>query len=122
MDLQKSGYLNALPIMIFSIIFGSGIGVILGSYFDNPMIGIGWVLFLMIVFSLPAVSLFAPVFSPDWLKLIPSYHTLFGLDAAMFPDNNNHIIWQETAIMFLFATVFVFLSSWIFTRKLRREV
>jgi len=116
------GYLSALLIMVPTIILGSAIGVMLGSVFDNPMSGISWVMLLFVIFGLPAVSLFAPVFSPDWIKVIPSYHTLFGLDAAMFPNNNSHIIWNEAGILFAIAAVLLVLSMWIFTFKLRKEV
>jgi len=115
------GYLQALLIIILTVIFGSTIGIILGSFFDNPMASMGLVVLLMLVISLPAISLFAPVFSPLWLKFIPSYYTLFGLDAAMFPDNNAHIIWQSAAILGVLDLVFVFLSTWIFSTRIRRE-
>lgn len=115
------GYLPALLIILLTVIIGSSIGVILGTYFDNPMGSIGWVLLLMMVISLPAISLFAPIFSPDWLKFIPSYHTLFGLDAAMFPDNNSHIIWQGAGILTAVGGVLFVLSGLIFSKRIRRE-
>ncbi|MBN2049753.1 MAG: ABC transporter permease, partial [Spirochaetales bacterium] len=116
------GYLQALLIILLTIIFGSSLGVILGSIFDSPMSSILWVLLLMIVLSLPAVSLFAPAFSPAWLKAIPSYHTLFGLDAAMFPDGNGTIIWQSAGILAGLDVVLLFLSNRLFTRLITREV
>ncbi|MCD6332286.1 MAG: ABC transporter permease [Bacteroidales bacterium] len=117
-----NGYFLSLLIIIPTIILGSGIGVLLGTFFDNPMTGVGWVLLFMVVFSLPAVSFFAPVFSPGWMKLIPSYYTLFGLDAAMFPDHNIHVFWSETGILSAIAVVLVTLSGWVFTKRLRKEV
>lgn len=115
------GYLPALLIILLTIIFGSTIGVILGGIFDTPMAAMLWVLLIMLVLALPAISLFSPVFSPSWLKLIPSYYTLFGLDAAMFPDNNIRTIRQ--AIIFLggLDIVLLFLSSWIFGKLIGRE-
>ncbi|MCD6337067.1 MAG: ABC transporter permease [Candidatus Marinimicrobia bacterium] len=115
------GYLPSLLIILLTVILGSTIGIILGSFFDNPMASMGLVVLLMLVVSLPAISLFAPVFSPIWLKFIPSYYTLFGLDAAMFPDNNAHIIWQSVAILGAIDVVFVSLSTWIFSTRLRKE-
>ena len=81
-----------------------------------------WVLLIIVVLALPAVSLFSPTFSPGWLKLIPSYHTLFALDAAMFPDDNSHIIWQGAAVMVAVNVVLVFLSTWIFGKLIEKEV
>jgi hypothetical protein len=116
-----SGFLPSLLIILLTVIFGSTLGIILGSFIESPMSSIGVVILLMMVLSLPAISLFAPIFSPNWLKCIPSYYTLFGLDAAMFPDNNNHIIWQNAGILALIDMILVFLSAWIFSLRIRKE-
>jgi hypothetical protein len=80
-----------------------------------------WVLLIIVVLALPAVSLFSPTFSPGWLKLIPSYHTFFALDAAMFPDDNSHIIWQGAAVMGTVNVVLAFLSTWVFGKLIEKE-
>ncbi len=116
-----SGYLPALLIILLTIILGSAVGVILGGIFDTPMTSMLWILLLMVVLGLPAISLFSPTFSPEWLKLIPSYHTLFGLDAAMFPDNNSHIIWQSAAVLGALDAVLVVFSAWIFGKLIGKE-
>ena len=115
------GYLPALAVMVATILLGSALGVILGSFFEEAMSAIGWVFLFMILLGLPAVSLFNPVFSPEWLKAIPSYHTLFGLDAAMFPDGNSHIIRRSVAILAGIDLVLVPLSGWIFTARIGKE-
>lgn len=115
------GYPEALLLIILTILMGSSIGVILGGLFDSPIGAILWVLLLMTVLSLPAISLFSPSFSPQWLKLIPSYHTLFGLDAVMFPDNNRHIIWQGVSILAVIDVALFALSGLIFNKLIRKE-
>ena len=116
------GYLPALAIILLTVIFGSCVGVILGGIFDTPMSSMLWVILALIVLGLPAISLFSPVFSPGWLKIIPSYHTLFGLDAAMFPDNNRHIIGQSIAILGGLDVLLLALSTWIFARLVGKEM
>ena len=116
-----SGYLQALLIILLTIIFGSCIGVILGGIFETPMASMLFVLLIVIVLGLPAISLFSPSFSPAWMKIIPSYHTLFGLDAAMFPDNNSHIIWRSAAVLGGLDVVLLALSAWIFSRLIGKE-
>ena len=116
-----TGYLPGLLIILLTVIFGSTLGIILGTYIESPMSSIGIVIVLMMLLSLPAISLFAPVFSPAWMKFIPSYYTLFGLDAAMFPDNNSHIIWQSVGILAAIDTVLVILSAWVFSIRIRKE-
>jgi hypothetical protein len=116
-----SGYLSGLAVILLTVLFGSSLGVILGGFFDTPMSAMLWVFLLLIVLGLPAVSLFSPVFSPEWLKIIPSYHTLFGLDAAMFPDNNRHVIGQSIAVLGGLDVVLLGLSTWIFNSKISKE-
>lgn len=115
------GYLQALLVIIPTILIGSSIGVMLGSFFDNPMSAVGWVFLFMMLFGLPGVSLFAPVFTPEWMKFIPSYYTLFGLDAAIFPDGYSSVLWISVAVLFGVAALLLPLSGWIFNRKLRKE-
>jgi len=116
-----AGYLQCLVIILLTILFGSAIGTLLGAIFDTPMTAILWVLLLMIVFGLPGVSLLSPAFSPWWLKLIPTYHTLFGLDAAMFPDNNSLVIWQSAGILAAVDAVLLALSFAVFGSIIRKE-
>lgn len=115
------GYLPALAVMVLTILIGSSLGTFLGTFFDDPMSAIGAVFILLVVLSLPGISLLAPVFSPDWLRLIPSYHTLFGLDAAIFPDNNTHVIWQSALALAGFALVLIPVSGWVYTVRTRKE-
>lgn len=115
------GYLPALLVILTTIVFGSCIGTILAAFYDNPMASIGWVMLLMLVFNLPTISLFAPVFSPRWLQAIPTYHTLFGLDAAMFPDDNAHVIWRGVGILGATAAVLYVVSGMIFAGRVRKE-
>ncbi len=115
------GYLPALLIILLTIILGSSVGVILGGIFDTPMASMLLIFLLLVVVALPAISLFSPAFSPEWLKLIPSYHTLFGLDAAMFPDNNSHLIWQSAGVLGGLDVVLLVLSAWIFGKLIGKE-
>lgn len=115
------GYFPSLLIIMLTVVMGSSIGVILAGFFDNPMGAILWVMLIMFVFGFPAFSLFNPGFSPDWLKIIPTYHTLFAIDAAMFPDNNSHVIWQGAIVLGGLDAALFMLSGFIFYRLIRRE-
>lgn len=116
-----AGYLPALLITALTVVFGSGVGAILGTFNDDPMGSIGWVLIIMLVLGLPAVSLLAPTFSPGWLRIIPSYHTLFGLDAAMFGENDSRVIRESAGVLAGYALVFYLLSGRIFAARTHRE-
>lgn len=116
-----AGYLPSLAIILLTIIAGSAIGTFLGGIFETPMNAMLWVLLLMIVLGLPAVSLFSPTFSPGWLRIIPTYYTLFGLDAAMFPDNNGQVIWHGVAVLGGLDIVLVTASFATFGALVRKE-
>ena len=118
-----TGYLLSLILIVLTIITGSSVGIIIASFYDSPMAAIGWVFLFLAIFGLPTISLFNPSFSPEWMKLIPSYYTLFGLDAAMFPAWNSSIIIRQSAgILAAISGVLVIAAAWIFTLKIRKEV
>ena len=116
-----TGYWQALIVMVLTIVIGSSIGMILAAYFENPMSAMGWVFLLMLVFNLPTISLLAPVFSPAWIRAIPSYWTVFGLDAAMFPDNNANIIWTSVAVLGSIAAALYVFSAMLFGARVSKE-
>jgi hypothetical protein len=115
------GYLPALVLVVLTIVIGSALGTLLGAFFTDPMAAIGYVLIVMLLLGLPAVSLLAPVFSSPWLKIIPSYYTLFGLDAVMFPDGSTQVFRQAVVILAGYAAVLYLLSGLVFSRQTRKE-
>lgn len=115
------GFLPAMLITFLTVVMGSTVGIILGSFFRNPMSAMLWIMLMLIVLALPVISLFSPIFSPFWLQLIPSFHTVFGLDAAMFPDNNSHMIWRGVIILAIIDVIMLPLSTGIFSRKIGKE-
>ncbi|NBC28540.1 MAG: ABC transporter permease, partial [Spirochaetes bacterium] len=116
-----AGYGQALVIMVLTIIVGSSIGAIIGSFFTDPMSAMGWVFLALVILALPSVSVLAPVFSPWFMRLIPSYYTLFGVDAAMFAPGSR-VVWESALYLSAIALVLYPLSGLIFTRRVGREV
>ncbi len=116
-----AGYLECLLILLFTMVFGSTIGVFLGAVYESPMAAFGWVIVLMFTLSLPAISLFNPMFAPDWLRLIPSHYSLFALDAAMFPDDNAHLVWQGVGVLAGLSAALYLASAAFFSARVRRE-
>ncbi len=116
-----AGYLEGLLVMIVTVLAMSSIGIFLASFYKGPMEAIGWVFVLMLIFALPGVSLLNPVFSPGWIQLIPTFHSLFGLDAAMFPDNNADLIWRSAGVLALLAAVLGPVTAAFFTVRIRKE-
>ena len=116
-----AGYLQSLLIIMLTVVMGSSLGVILGAFYESPMGAIGWVFLLLLILALPAISLFNPMFSPDWLKLVPSHYSLFALDAAMFPDGNAHLIRQGAATLAVVSGILILVSAAVFVSRIRKE-
>ncbi len=116
-----AGYGQALLIMVLTIIVGSSLGAIIGSFFADPMSAIGWVFLALMILGLPSVSILAPVFSPWFMRLIPSYYSLFGVDAAMFAESSR-IVWESAAYLAAFGIVLYPLAGLIFTNRVRGEL
>jgi ABC-2 type transport system permease protein len=116
-----SGYFSALGIILLTVLFGSSVGIILGTWYETPMSAIGWVFVLLLILMMPAISLFNPAFSPEWMRFIPSFYTIFGLDAAIFPNGDTNIIPQSFLILGVTALLSLPLSAWIFTNQIRKE-
>ena len=116
-----AGYLPSLLLILLTVLIGSAIGLMLGGVYDNPIGAMAWIFPIMILWSLPMVSLLSPRFSPGWLRVLPSYHTLFGMDAAMFPDNNTQVIWESALILAIVAVVLVLVSGAFYQRQTRKE-
>ena len=116
-----SGFPASAAVMILTVILGSCIGIILGTFFPNPLSAMLWVFLIMIVFAMPAISLFAPIFSPLWLRAIPTWHTIFGLDAAMFPEGGSRIVVNSLIYLAAAIAVMLPLSTVIFSRSARRN-
>lgn len=114
-------YLPALLVTWATILIGSSLGTLLGAFLDDAMAAIGFIFVLLIVLGLPVVSLFNPVFAPDWIRIIPTYHTFFALDAAMFPADNANLIWNGLLILLGFAVVLVPASGLVFAARTRKE-
>ena len=114
-------YPVALLIIFLTILIGSSIGILLASFFNNPMAAMIWVLLFMIIFSLPSVSLFMPGFSPLWLRVIPSFYTIFGLDAVMFSNDSTNIVKESLLVLSSMAFFSIIISSFIFTYKMGKE-
>jgi len=116
-----AGYGKALVIMGLTILMGSSLGAIIGSFFADPMSAIGWVFLALMVLGLPSVSILAPVFSPWFMRLIPSYYTLFGVDAAMFATDAR-LVWQSALYLAGFVIVLYPLSGLVFANRVKGEV
>lgn len=116
-----TGFLYSLIIILLTVVVMSSFGIMLASYYSTPLEAMGWVFVIMLILGLPVVSMMNPVFSPFVLRLIPSSHSLYGLDAAMFPDNNQSLIYLEIIILSAMALIIVPLSTLFFVRKIRKE-
>lgn len=115
------GFGKSFAVMMLTVLTMSSFGILLASFYRTPMESLGWVFIIMVLLALPAVSIMNPVFSPGWLKLIPSFHTLFALDAAMFPDGNAEVYKTAVLVLSILMVIMVPLSAAVFRKRVGKE-
>ncbi len=114
----KANYLYLAAITLTGSIMGSGIGLLLSSFFDNISKSMIWIIIIAMVLSLPFASYFAPNFSPALIKSIPSYSMMFAYKEALFPTGNSSIIGNTCILTFIIGIVTLILANLNIKRSL----
>lgn len=114
----KANYLHLVAITLTGSIMGSGIGLLLSSFFDNISKSMIWVIIIAIILSLPFASYFVPNFSPTLIKAIPSYPMMFAYKEALFPAGNSSIIYNTCVTTLIIGIFSLILANLNFKRSL----
>lgn len=117
----KADYLSLLAIVIVASIFSSGLGLIIASFFDNVSQSMIWIIFISIVFSLPAVSYFVPSFAPLYIRLLPTYSLQFALREAVFGAGNSDIIYSTILTFSVLSIINYVVAIFAYKRNLARN-
>jgi hypothetical protein len=98
-----------LMLMVYSAV-GTILGLILASFFETINAAMIWIIGGMLVLGLSTFSYFAPAFSPWYIKIIPTYHMLFGFKDVLFGTGStvgiylNIVVYGAISVLlFLFA-------------------
>lgn len=110
------GYLILLTIT--GSLMGSGIGLLIASFFDNITKSMVWIIAVSIILTLPFASYLMPSFAPPIIKVIPVYSMLFAFKEALFFSGNHALIWSTSALTLIIGVFSFILAIWQFKRTL----
>lgn len=108
-------------LVVIGSIFGSALGLFIGSLFDTISKAMVWVVGLSVFLSLPQVSYFAPAFAPRYLTWMPTYTLMFALKEALFPTGNVGLIYSALMTTGLLGILLYLLSIVTYNRTLGRD-
>lgn len=108
-------------LVIIGSIFGSALGLFIGSIFDTISKAMVWVIGLSMLLSLPQVSYFAPSFAPKYLTWMPTYSLMFALKEALFPAGNVGVVYSALVTTGIFGILLYLLSIVTYQRTLGRD-
>lgn len=72
--------------------FGSSLGLLISSMFDNLSKAMVWIIFSSLVLTAPFAAYYLPSFSPVWIRVIPSYGLLFALKEAVYMTGDTALV------------------------------
>lgn len=106
----KANYLHLIALLITTNIFGSALGLLIASFFNNLQKAMGWLYMFIILMTFGGISYYVPAFSQFYIKLLPSYPMLFAF-REVFLDNPNINYIYSVAGIFLLAGIILFILA-----------
>lgn len=94
-------WLSILGLVIWASAFMTMLGLGFAVWFNNLSHWFFPGLAVLVLNTLPFFSYIYPVFSPEWISVIPSYGLIFALREALFPTGDSELI-RQTLVTGLF--------------------
>lgn len=117
-----TGGLRQAPLLILTTLFlGSilvtGIGFLLASAARDMMSVLGWGILVVLLLALPALVVFLPGITTDWIRLIPTHYLVDTIYRVLNFDAGWADVWPNLVAIALFAALFVGLGVWALRRR-----
>ncbi len=111
-------YALLILLVVTTGFFGSGLGLILGGFYDDMEKSFGALFSLMIVLAIPIVAYNLPSWDPLWVKFIPSYHIVYAFRELLVPNGDiPYVLWVSLGF-----TVAGMLLMWICNARYKRTL
>ncbi len=105
-------------LVITTGLFGSGLGLLIGGFYDTMEKSFGVLYTLMIVLGIPIVAYNIPSWDPLWIKFIPSYHIVYAFRELLVPKGDvPYVLWVSLGF-----TVLGLLIMWICNIRYKRTL
>ena len=108
-------------VMVATIVGFSFFGVILGVLLKSLFESAYAVVFSLYALLLPVFAYFLPVLDQFWLHWIPTWGTLYGVRAALFPTGRPDDVWLAIQSMLPAFALFVLVALALVQRRLLRR-
>ncbi|MGB9839647.1 ABC transporter permease [Thermovenabulum sp.] len=122
--LTMGNTVNYFWLMIYLVlgsIAAALLGLILASFFDNISQASVWIIAVSVLFSLPFLSYFYPSFTPNLVKVIPTYYLLFTAKEIIFPTGNSGIVYTGIMGLVIFNIIGFILTAKLYKKYLLWE-
>ncbi len=96
----KINYLLFLGLVLSFNVFGSTLGLLITSFFDNMTKAMGALFFSIFVMMFASLAYFMPSFNPIWLKFLPSYPMIFSFRELLLENGNTGYMVQNIFLFF----------------------
>ena len=107
-----------LALMISFNIFGSALGLLIGSFYDTLTKSMGSLYLVIIVLALASVSYFMPAFSPLAIRVLPSYPMLFAIRETLLKSPDIGYIYTLAAVFIGIGIVLFALAEWRYRKTI----
>lgn len=81
-------YALALLLLLTCGFFGSVLGLLIASFFEDITSAFGVIFTVMMLMILPVISYFLPGWNPLWVKLLPAYPIIQGFREVITPNGS----------------------------------
>jgi hypothetical protein len=107
---SSANYVLLILLLAVSNLFGSSLGLLVASFFDNMAQAMGTIFIIIYLMAMPAVSYYMPAFSPLPMRILPSYPLLFAFRETLLDDPDYAMVLANAAI-FAVVSVILFLLA-----------
>ncbi|NLW12330.1 MAG: ABC transporter permease [Clostridiaceae bacterium] len=111
-------YGHFLVLMISFNLFGSALGLLIGSFYDTLTKSMGSLYLVIIVLALASVSYFMPAFSPLVIRLLPSYPMLFAIRETLLKSPDIGYIYTWAGVFIAIGLVLFALAEWRYRKTI----
>lgn len=103
----KVNYLLFIGLILAFNVFGSTLGLLITSFFESMTKAMGAMFSSIFILMFASISYFAPSFTPEWIKWLPSYPMIFSFRELLL-ENGDTVYILQNIVVFLGLSALLF--------------
>lgn len=120
--LLTGGFRSEPVLMLVTLLLGAilvtGVGFLIASVAGDMMSVLGWGMLAIIILAIPALVLFLPGITSNWIQLIPSYYLVDTVHQVINFGAGWADVWTNLVILGLFGLLFGVLGIVMLRRRM----